>query len=1298
MAVVVVALRFVKSVSRESIKRQTKRNYETTKASMPPKKANHHPSASETPRREESATSLDLRQKLEAQSLETTSAHPMEMEDVGRKRPLDEISNDPPDLLRYGPDGIVLDLPKPVRKLRLEAIFHPKFENESQTDKEVRRKMLTAIQEGRGYLEVSLKHSGSLLLWSGGLRFYSKNSTDNVFTHVGEILLKQHFVRAFWQEQGESVEQLMQEFEECSAYLEQHRLTLSFEAVSAVTGDHGDRPKRDFLILTAVADRNQERFWGTDEIVALAQRFRLPHNDAWIFKSHTSVQKLFAFYDEARETSYAMDVDQAMSQSADTRVTSMLPHVDFQGDILEGIVIRFVACDADSTLLDTMEVLAKQSREIAALIPPNRPDAWQLIADKGTEADSLLTVNLRDVFELTKFAKSDSPKSFAASVAKFMDASHVRRRVQKVPRSKADIDMPSWTRDLRHSDDIESQRIAKLIESLGDINVRVDYGLLREHTPYHKDRWLCIVHIIHDFSHQKFRKNMKPGDMALFRGFSFEINGNRNDSDTKSSAMQVDAPQKGEYLMLKMKFLPYMVRTFGCRNGLSKLRQGGVDAFIKYTNGLLSKWNISADGRRRWIPFFRAWAEYAHPRLDNVLPDESDLRMLTGETYLEHLERFSALYEAGQVGTEAVQAPASSKNVGLVVIVAPKSEMAKPAADLVAQVLDDAKRIDDVNSINKEDMEAFCLQGNGVVCSAELREGVSTIRRMMVEFGKYISVVIVGCSDENIDSDLDLCQDSKMYKGLAKSWRKTRAVLNIELPRSAVFQDSDDNAASPTVQASDLFRTEMEKIRSVFQTEGKVEPKPGMLVFFPQIPGAGKSAVAGPETEKELREAVAKQFKDRKLILRMGDKTPGRFWPTVKLERAKNKSSLYIADKNVPSTTWGLVASICAETKAMAVPILPDSAALQTTVVTGIRRPDGTFDAERKHTYPFNLHYLAVCLSRVVTRPPKSHPGKLDSSTPRACMIVVMFYCLYRRATAEEYRENMQHVFQQSGAVLGGAIEVPFFAKRTPEALPTDLKKVLIEAVQAYYGYDISKKDPTKDKDEYMSALENRIRESLKLHASFIEGLTVNISESRKVFMSKFFQRVAELDSIESWTEAELGSKSNFIHIASIDVKVNDAHSLLVSLCEETKEMAPLAKMLVGDATPASILTGDSCEDRKFITDTHLTVAHFKEDSQNEIRAMIGDIVGETVEMRVTAVLWDERVVAFEIKLPKSTIKGSELPHPKSKYPHITLWCQQGASAFMSNDLPEKVKKGEAMRVALSAPVSLTGELSFWTG
>ena len=53
---------------------------------------------------------------------------------------------------------------KKLKKLRLEGIFHPKFDNET-SDKDVRKEILSRVQGGEGYLEVTLKHSGSLLLW-----------------------------------------------------------------------------------------------------------------------------------------------------------------------------------------------------------------------------------------------------------------------------------------------------------------------------------------------------------------------------------------------------------------------------------------------------------------------------------------------------------------------------------------------------------------------------------------------------------------------------------------------------------------------------------------------------------------------------------------------------------------------------------------------------------------------------------------------------------------------------------------------------------------------------------------------------------------------------------------------------------------------------------------------------------------------------------------------------------------------------------------------------------------------------
>jgi hypothetical protein len=79
---------------------------------------------------------------------------------------------------------------------------------------------------------------------SGGNRFYSKNDANNMVTLVGEFLLQQHMSMVWKEISGDTTHK----YEECSDYVQQHRLTLSFEVVTAVLGDHGDIPKQPYLI------------------------------------------------------------------------------------------------------------------------------------------------------------------------------------------------------------------------------------------------------------------------------------------------------------------------------------------------------------------------------------------------------------------------------------------------------------------------------------------------------------------------------------------------------------------------------------------------------------------------------------------------------------------------------------------------------------------------------------------------------------------------------------------------------------------------------------------------------------------------------------------------------------------------------------------------------------------------------------------------------------------------------------------------------------------------------------------
>lgn len=194
------------------------------------------------------------------------------------------------------------------------------------------------------------------------------------------------------------------------------------------------------------------------------------------------------------------------------------------------------------------------------------------------------------------------------------------------------------------------------------------------------------------------------------------------------------------------------------------------------------------------------------------------------------------------------------------------------------------------------------------------------------------------------------------------------------------------------------------------------------------------------------------------VVVRVGDQVKGRYWQLVTVERLKDKSCVaYIADKNAPSAAWGDIARITHKTKSLAVPVLP-AHILKTTRIKGVRTVESGSILKQEyteHVYPFSLNYLAVCMSRVLNRPPGSHLGKLDSGTKRACLVVVKFFSLYRNLSAEAFCEVLENKFtQEAAACISPPILVPFFSSSDDGAesqkLPDGLEAVLIESIQAY--------------------------------------------------------------------------------------------------------------------------------------------------------------------------------------------------------------------------------------------------------
>ncbi|KAF6134723.1 hypothetical protein GIB67_002124 [Kingdonia uniflora] len=139
-----------------------------------------------------------------------------------------------------GPIGADFNVDKHTYALaKVRATFYPKFENE-KSDQEVRSRMIELVHKGLATVEVSLKHSGSLFMYAGHEGgAYAKNSFGNVYTAVGVFVLGKMF-REAW---GSKAFQKQADFND---FLESNHMCIAMELVTAVLGDHGQRPQEDY--------------------------------------------------------------------------------------------------------------------------------------------------------------------------------------------------------------------------------------------------------------------------------------------------------------------------------------------------------------------------------------------------------------------------------------------------------------------------------------------------------------------------------------------------------------------------------------------------------------------------------------------------------------------------------------------------------------------------------------------------------------------------------------------------------------------------------------------------------------------------------------------------------------------------------------------------------------------------------------------------------------------------------------------------------------------------------------------
>jgi hypothetical protein len=1448
-----------------------------------------------------------------------------------------------------------------VQGLRLEAIFHPKFDNERNkkgarkkgkgagSSNDIRNTMLqklgigsasnddgrsVEVGKGTGHLEVSLKHSGSLVLWSGSTRYYSKNSACNEFTRTAEILLRQRFetvreAMASSTATGTSIDiddddnnpHCYRSYEECSGFVSQHRYTIAFEVVTAeMLGDHGQIPHLDYVVVTAVADRSSERFLSTTEVLEFCHRFRLPHNDVWTFFPPTtttskggtdvlsSAEALFQIYDNSlRETGYTKNTVQALTDISDVYIPSPIPHSVFQGSICEGFIVRYVddANGESAKERGQLEGLGQAARNILKEIPPIPTSPRK--APDDLKGDPVLDADLRAIHQSIPYKPSLSAFAlqrqraalFSEGLKKILqdvnesestgdvntngnddkrEMKRPRRRRQrhdlekiekekennreegdisatktKTTRSIMNHHLPTLAKSLLESRDKETKRIATLLQTLDGLKGgSVTYTWMEKPHDGHDDsqrqnRLYCIIHVHNDSTFFKFQSLQSPSDMTLFRGFCVEVLLSASSANKEEEQIYYGGDEKGESpikrvaskkdeqilkphlrpavlcttygisgtpLMLKMKLLPYMVRTFVCRNLLNTILQKGSEEFERIALGLLEKWRMSSEAQERWLPFFRGWALYVlqckaeeeqrefqlqeqqksagdlsdtnESKNDSTSIDDTllELGLLTNFSYLRHLEYFTKLYENGKFRmvppTTALSLPEFHT---FVCIISQSTEVSLALANRFANHFNDTERNKTEKMCTGESkMVVFSLgeatknrRSKSCIAYANVGDLTKGIKKFICDkkLAKRSIFVLFGSNKDEIialtrsaaekppdeirpPSWLDVSSEGEGKKlvNMWKPWKKFPCARRVELGRSAVELEQKKEGSTAAVIA-DVNDTQEQEVIDAIQEVGKslIEQEikklshpssGGILIFFPGIPGCGKSSLLESSRSKLEEEMGSHKLEkgnlyDRSIHVEEGDKIGKKFWNVIEdllsddnVEHGKSPP-LVIADKNAPPASWPKLGQMSHDSNAIMLPVLPDSSVLETTTVKGSIQPNGTLLPHASHFYPFSLKFLAVSLSRVLNRPPGEHVGKLDSGFPMACMVVVQFFSFYRYIGADIFQEKMNEKFDKDGAFSINILEpvhLPFLtASARDQDLPDDLKNLLEEALQLRHGHDKNKESKVKKENLQMIDLEGRLRSSIERHKETIRTMTVNIEDSKEAFAEQIMGRIQSSSNnptmVASAAEDDI-SKS--LKLVSLDINTIKVHQLLQkhqesgalkSFFDSIESLSPSSllppdpkiedsdiAMNVANECTTKIHDGDSegittgrYPAPNFVENTHVTMSFAGENnSADTLLSNFGHLQGREVTMSITGFLWSSTNAAFAIKISSSTVGEDSVTIPpcENSFAHVTVWCAPDVKASLSNQLPALVESGKASRVDFAKEDLLIGKFSFW--
>jgi Fungal tRNA ligase phosphodiesterase domain len=249
-------------------------------------------------------------------------------------------------------------------------------------------------------------------------------------------------------------------------------------------------------------------------------------------------------------------------------------------------------------------------------------------------------------------------------------------------------------------------------------------------------------------------------------------------------------------------------------------------------------------------------------------------------------------------------------------------------------------------------------------------------------------------------------------------------------------------------------------------------------------------------------------------------------------------------------------------------------------------------------------------------------------------------------------------------------------------------------------GYDHAKFSGKKEEDRLVLALEDKLRKSISEAQDELLAKTVSLKKSQEAFIRQLCARIQSLSvAIEPEDPMDCdGAGSNEgvpkVKLVAVDVAKASVHSLL----RQESTSGPVGDFLemALEGSPLECWNDDHYVGELFVERTHVTMQFWKETSQESIQESFGPLLGATVDLQATGLLWDDQVAALEVSVSKTTQDGKDVPPSRNEFVHITIWVAKTAQAQLSNKLPSKLNQGVAKKVVFAKPAPLKGTISFW--